>query len=98
MSDSNDNHWHLNKSVPIALIVVLLAYGASIVWTSATQMAAIQSNKTKIENEVVLRINENVWVKGRIMALEQNFHSLSVTLARIEENVKAIREDIKDRQ
>ena len=80
----DDNNWHLSKSVPITLIFGLLVQGAAIVWTVSMMMADIDSNTADIKD-----------VRGRVSNLEQSVHEQAVSMARIDENIKAIRSDVE---
>ena len=72
--------WHLSKSVPVTLIMGLLIQAVAIVWTVSTMSADINENKADI-----LR-NDT-----RIITIEATVHSQAIALARIDENIKAIR-------
>jgi len=82
--------WHLSKSVPITLIFGLLVQAGAIVWTVSMMMADIESNMRDI---MVLEIT--------VGELEDVVQSQQVSLARIDENIKAIRDAVEymmDRQ
>ncbi len=87
--DTNDS-WHLSKSVPLGLIIGLITQGAAIVWTVSMMMSDIESNRKDI--------NEN---QLRVSRLETSVQNQAVSMARIDENIKAIRaavEKMSDRQ
>ena len=79
----NDN-WHLSKSVPITLIFGLLVQGAAIVWTVSMMMSDIEANREDI-----------VAIEQRMGRLEDSVQSQAVALARIDENIKAIRSSVE---
>jgi hypothetical protein len=82
--------WHLSKSVPITLIFGLLVQAGAIVWTVSMMMADIESNMRDI---MVLEIT--------VSELEDVVQTQQVSLARIDENIKAIRDAVEymmDRQ
>ena len=79
----NDS-WHLNKSVPITLIFGLIVQGAAIVWTVSMMMSDIQDNAEDI-----------VAIEQRMGRLEDSVQSQAVSLARIDENIKAIRSSVE---
>lgn len=90
MSDQKQDSWHLSKSVPITLIFGLLVQAGAIVWTVSMMMADIESNMRDI---MVLEIT--------VSELEDVVQSQQVSLARIDENIKAIRDAVEymmDRQ
>jgi len=85
-----EDSWHLSKSVPITLIFGLLVQAGAIVWTVSMMMADIESNMRDI---MVLEIT--------VSELEDVVQSQQVSLARIDENIKAIRDAVEymmDRQ
>jgi len=79
----NDN-WHLNKSVPITLIFGLIVQGAAIVWTVSMMMSDIEANRKDI-----------VAIEQRMGRLEESVQNQAVSLARIDENIKAIRSSVE---
>ena len=82
--------WHLSKSVPITLIFGLLVQAGAIVWTVSMMMSDIEQN---MRNIMVLEIT--------VSELEDVVQSQQVSLARIDENIKAIRDAVEymmDRQ
>lgn len=79
-----EDSWHLSKSVPVTLIFGLLVQGAAIVWTVSMMMADIDSNREDIRD-----------VKGRISNLEESVHQQAISMARIDENIKAIRQAVE---
>ncbi len=90
MSDQTQDSWHLSKSVPITLIFGLLVQAGAIVWTVSMMMADIESNMRDI---MVLEIT--------VSELEDVVQTQQVSLARIDENIKAIRDAVEymmDRQ
>jgi Tfp pilus assembly protein PilO len=81
---NNDDSWHLSKSVPITLIFGLLVQGAAIVWTVSMMMSDIEDNREDI-----------IAIKERMGRLESSVQSQAVALARIDENIKAIRSSVE---
>ena len=81
---NSDDSWHLSKSVPITLIFGLLVQGAAIVWTVSMMMSDIQDNAEDI-----------VAIEQRMGRLEDSVQSQAVALARIDENIKAIRSSVE---
>jgi len=81
--DTNDS-WHLSKSVPFGLIIGLITQGAAIVWTVSMMMSDIESNRKDIaENQL------------RVSRLETSVQNQAVSMARIDENIKAIRSAVE---
>ena len=77
--DTNDS-WHLSKSVPLGLIIGLITQGAAIVWTVSMMMSDIESNRKAITETQI-----------RVSRLETSVQNQAVSMARIDENIKAIR-------
>mgnify|MGYP003630261001 CR=1 FL=1 len=72
--------WDMTNSLPIGLILGLITQGAAIVWTVSMMMADIESNRKDI-TETQIRV-------GR---LETSVQNQAISMARIDENIKAIR-------
>lgn len=72
--------WHLSKSVPITLIFGLITQGAAIVWTVSMMLGDISYNSNNIT-----RLDQ------KVERLEVMVHEQALSLARIDENIKAIR-------
>lgn len=81
---TEQDSWHLSKSVPITLIFGLLVQAGAIVWTVSMMMGDIERNMRDIM-EVQITVSE----------LEAIVQSQEVSLARIDENIKAIRDAVE---
>jgi len=81
---TTDNQWHLNKSVPVTFILAIALQTIALIWFVATLRNDVDANKSLIiRNEV------------RVETLEDIVQGQAVTLARIDENLKAIREAVE---
>jgi len=80
----SEDSWHLSKSVPITLIFGLLVQGAAIVWTVSMMMSDIEANR-----------NDIMSLEQRMARIETSVHEQAVSLARIDENIKAIRSSVE---
>ena len=76
---ANDN-WHLSKSVPISFILAIIAQTTALVWFVASMSNGIDNNAKEIVRH-----------DTRIKSLESIVQDQAVTMARIDENIKAIR-------
>ena len=76
--------WDLANSLPVGLVLGLITQGAAIVWTVSMMMADIESNRKAI-TETQIRV-------GR---LETSVQNQAVSMARIDENIKAIRMSVE---
>jgi len=73
--------WHLSKSVPISFIIGILMQTVALVWYVSTLDSAIRTNTRDLTKH-----------ETRIETLERTVQSQAVALARIDENIKAIRD------
>ena len=80
----NNNNWHLSKSVPVSLILALVIQAAAIVWTVSQMQSSIEANANSI-----------VRIEIRTEKLELAVQGQAVALARIDENIKAIRMSVE---
>jgi hypothetical protein len=76
--------WHISKSVPATLLLGLMTQAAAIVWTVSMMMADIQQNTEKLIN-----------FSERVNRVEVMVQSQAVSMARIDENIKAIRKSVE---
>jgi len=77
---SNEDAWHVSKSVPATLLFGLLTQAAAIVWTVSMMLSDIESNRADI-----------IQMQMKLVALEEIVQGQAVAMARIDENIKAIR-------
>lgn len=83
MAAQNES-WHLSKSVPISLIFALIVQAAAIVWTVSNMSSTIDRNAMDI-----------VRLDARTASLEKIVQDQAVAMARIDENIKAIRQYVE---
>ena len=83
MTKDEDN-WHLSRSVPITLIFGLIAQAGAIVWTVSMMMADIERN-----GEEIMRL------QSRMAIVEDATQRQAISMARIDENIKAIRQSVE---
>jgi len=72
--------WHLSKSVPVTLIVAIVLQTISLVWYVSSLDSSVKSNARDLVRQ-----------ETRINTLEKTVQSQAVSLGRIDENIKAIR-------
>ena len=76
--------WHLSKSVPITFIFAIIMQTIALVWFVASMNTNIDVNtKELIRHET------------RITQVETIVQSQAVTMARMDENIKAIRDAVE---
>lgn len=75
--------WHLNKGVPVALIITLLVQFAGGVWFLSAAFKDIDANRQGI-----------MTLNGRFEKLDESGREQAIQLSRIEESVRGLRNDI----
>lgn len=80
----SDEPWHLSKSVPITFLLAILLQTVALIWFVATLRNDVDTNKTDI-----------VRLETRTGQLEIIVQSQAVTMARMDENIKAIRDAVE---
>jgi hypothetical protein len=79
-----DNSWHLSKSVPISFILAIVGQTVALVW----YVSSLDNNIENNQRELIRH-------ETRIEALEKVVQSQAVTLGRMDENIKAIRDSVE---
>ena len=72
--------WHLSKSVPVSLIIAIVLQTISLVWYVSSLDSSFKNNARDLVRQ-----------ETRINTLEKTVQSQAVSLGRIDENIKAIR-------
>ena len=72
--------WHLSKSVPLSIIFAVVVQTVTLVWFIAGLNANIEQNSRDLVRH-----------ETRIEALESVVQSQAVAMARMDENIQAIR-------
>lgn len=83
-----NSQWHMSKSVPITFILAIAAQTVALIWFVATLRNDVDNNSIRLERV------ETVY-DTRIGSLENIVQNQAVMLARIDENLKAIREAVE---
>lgn len=76
--------WHLSKSVPLTFIIAIVAQTVALVWYVSSLDNAVENNTRNLVRHEV-----------RIEALDKVVQTQALTLARMDENIKAIREHLE---
>ena len=79
-----DNSWHLSKSVPITFILAIVGQTVALVW----YVSSLDNNIENNQRELIRH-------ETRIEAIEKVVQSQAVTLGRMDENIKAIRNSVE---
>ena len=77
--------WHLSKSIPLTFVLAIIGQTIALVWFVADLNNDIQTNTREIVRH-----------ETRLIALEDIVQTQAVTMARIDENIKSIREMMED--
>ena len=72
--------WHLSKSIPLTFVLAIIGQTIALVWFVAD-----------LNNDIEINTRELVRHETRLIALENIVQTQAVTMARIDENIKAIR-------
>ena len=72
--------WHLSKSVPVTLIIAIVLQTISLVWYVSSLDSSVKNNARDLVRQ-----------ETRINTLEKTVQMQAVSLGRIDENIKAIR-------
>ena len=73
-------NWHLSKSVPATFLLAIAVQTVGLVWYMSSLDATVETNAREIARHEI-RINE----------VERTAQAQAVSLGRIDENIKAIR-------
>lgn len=79
-----DESWHLSKSVPLTFITAIVGQTIALVWFVASLNSGIQINTRELVRH-----------ETRIQNLEISVQNQAVTMGRMDENIKAIREAVE---
>lgn len=76
----SEESWGINKSIPLTVLVAVAAYTVVAIWFFADLQNNVDANKERILRD-----------EARIEILENLVQNQAVSMARIDENIKAIR-------
>ena len=76
----SEQEWHLNKSVPLTLVFAIVLQTVSLVWFISQLNSAVESNT-----------NDIIRTQAEVSVMERTVQAQAVSMARIDENIKAIR-------
>jgi TolA-binding protein len=79
----SDTSWHLDKRVPISLILALLVQTAGMVWWAASLSGRVDVNSRDIRT-----------TQSEMSVLRNSAQTQAVQLGRIEEQISGLRGDI----
>jgi type VI protein secretion system component VasK len=80
----SDEPWHLSRSVPITFLFAILLQTVALIWFVATLRNDVDTNRTEI-----------IRLEARTGQLETVVQSQAITMARMDENIKAIRDAVE---
>ena len=74
----------VDRTIPLTVVAGLAIQAAAIVWSMSSMSSNIQVNANEISR-----------LQVRTTALESSVNQLNISLARIDENIKAIRNSVE---
>jgi hypothetical protein len=77
---SQEESWHLSKSIPLTLVFAIACQTVALIWFVSSLSNDIDSAKKELIRQ-----------DTRITTLENIVQDQAVTMARMDENIKAIR-------
>jgi cell division protein FtsB len=77
----NSEPWHLSKSVPLSIIFAVVVQTVTLVWFIAGLNASIENNARDIVRH-----------ETRLESLETSVQNQAISVARMDENIQAIRQ------
>jgi cell division protein FtsB len=77
----NSEPWHLSKSVPLSIIFAVIVQTVTLVWFIAGLNASIENNARDIVRH-----------ETRLESLETSVQNQAISVARMDENIQAIRQ------
>lgn len=81
----SQDSWHLSKSIPLTFVLAIIGQTIALVWFVADLNNDIQTNTREIVRH-----------ETRLIALENIVQKQAVTMARIDENIKSIRDMMEE--
>ena len=79
-----NDEWHLSKSVPLSFILAIIGQTVALVWFVAS-----------LNNDLETNTRELVRHETRIQNLEISVQNQAITMGRMDENIKAIRDAVE---
>jgi type VI protein secretion system component VasK len=80
----NDEPWHLSKSFNLSQVLAIGAQTVALIWFFAMLDSGVKNNREM-----------NIKQDAKIESLEKIVQNQAVTMARMDENIKAIRDAIE---
>jgi len=81
---SAEESWHLSKSIPLTLIFAIICQTIALIWF----VASLRGDVDSAQRELIKQ-------DTRISTLEQVVQNQAVTMGRMDENIKAIRDAVE---
>lgn len=81
---SQEESWHLSKSIPLTLVFAIACQTVALIWFVSSLSNDIDSAKKELIRQ-----------DTRITTLETVVQGQAITMARMDENIKAIRDAVE---
>ena len=79
-----NGEWHLSKSVPVSFILAIVGQTVALVWFVASLNNSLETNTRELVRH-----------ETRIQNLEISVQNQAITMGRMDENIKAIRDAVE---
>lgn len=79
-----NDEWHLSKSVPVSFILAIVGQTVALVWFVASLNSDLDTNTRELVRH-----------ETRIQNLEISVQNQAITMGRMDENIKAIRDAVE---
>jgi len=81
---TQEESWHLSKSIPLTLVFAITCQTIALIWFVAS-----------LSNDIDTAKKELIRQDTRINSLEEVVQTQAITTARMDENIKAIRDAVE---
>lgn len=81
---NNEESWHLSKTVPVTFVFAIAMQTIALIWFVASLNGSVESNKINI-----------IKLEARTESLTEIVHEQAVATARMDANIKAIRDAVE---
>jgi hypothetical protein len=80
MAENNNEPWHMSRSFNVSQVLAIVGQTVALIWFVSALNSEVEANKAM-----------NIKQDAKIESLEKIVQNQAVTMARMDENIKAIR-------
>jgi len=91
--------WHLDKKVPISLVVVLLVQTGSFIWWASgvdSRITQIELDRVKQEQQIVTNNDQFLELNTKLTRLETRFEYWEKAQQEANADIKILLEEVRD--